>query len=211
MTYKLTAVEPDIFLIEAEPYQLAMMLWRATEFRESPAFAGKVPTLAEYMEWYAATGEGSFTYPKDWVGFNVSLEDLQLVNQQIRDVNHHDDLMQDIQNEIERQTQFFGQPVSIIGIKPGDTETLKHEMAHAYYAVRPTYKDGVHALLASLSARQVNRGCHAIAQMGYNPERTIDEFQAYASTGLVEELKGKISQKVCARFERHFRTWNADR
>lgn len=205
---KLTRIQPDIFHIEAAPYPLAMMFWRATEFKESPKFAGTVRPLTEYMEWYAgAYGEGVFTYPEDWHGFNIELQDLRDVDAKIPDLNHHDVAMRRVREQIEAQCVATGK-VSIIGTRPGDDATFQHEMAHAFYAVRPEYKARARELITEIAPTQYVKIKRAIEKLGYHGDAVDDELQAYASTGLDEDLVGKISKKTCQKFEAHFKQWS---
>src|SRR5215468_649159 len=51
-------------------YELTSTFLRVQEHYESPKFHGRVFTLEQYMDWYAAR-HGNFTYYQDWSGFNV--------------------------------------------------------------------------------------------------------------------------------------------
>lgn len=55
-----------------DSWDLAMTFLRMQEWYESPKFHHKHFTLEAYMRWYQkAYGKGTFSYPKDWTGFNV--------------------------------------------------------------------------------------------------------------------------------------------
>ena len=60
-----------IFLVRFRTqHELAATFLRFQEHYESRRFRGRVFTLEQFMDWYAATF-GAFTYYQDWSGFNV--------------------------------------------------------------------------------------------------------------------------------------------
>src|SRR5438105_13952294 len=64
-------VAAGIYLLRFKTqYELASTFLRIQEHYESPYFSGKIFSLEQYMDWYAAR-TGSFTYYEDWSGFNV--------------------------------------------------------------------------------------------------------------------------------------------
>ncbi len=73
--YTLKEVRPRLFVVTfASQYDLAMMFCRAQEYYESecPKFHLNTFTRLEHMRWYAGKhGNGAFTYPDDYIGFNV--------------------------------------------------------------------------------------------------------------------------------------------
>lgn len=74
MGKKGTRMRGVIHVVIPDSWDLAMTFLRMQEWYESPnpKFARKHFTLEEYMRWYQkAYGNGAFTYPKDWTGFNV--------------------------------------------------------------------------------------------------------------------------------------------
>ena len=64
-------VAKGIYLLSLKTqYELAATFLRVQEHYESPKFHGRIFSLEQYMDWYAAR-YGNFTYYKDWSGFNV--------------------------------------------------------------------------------------------------------------------------------------------
>jgi hypothetical protein len=64
-------VADAIYLLRFETqYEITSSFLRIQEHYESPHFSGRVFTLEEFMDWYAAE-YGAFTYLEDWSGFNV--------------------------------------------------------------------------------------------------------------------------------------------
>ena len=53
-------------------YDLTMHFFRYQEYYESPKFKQSNIQLVDLMDWYSKNmGDGIFTYPKDWSGFNL--------------------------------------------------------------------------------------------------------------------------------------------
>jgi hypothetical protein len=72
----LKEVVKDIFHLEfPTPYLAGATLMRFQEYYESPKFHGKIFTLEEYMDYYAAK-HGGFTYCEDFIGYNFPSETL---------------------------------------------------------------------------------------------------------------------------------------
>ena len=73
--YNLKEIHPNIWLVSMEnTYDLAMTFCRVQEFYESPfkEIRGKHFDMTEFQRLYSMRlGEGLFTYPHDWAGFNV--------------------------------------------------------------------------------------------------------------------------------------------
>jgi hypothetical protein len=78
INYKLKEIYNRIFLVTIkDQYDLAMTFCRLQEYYESPfkQVRGKTFTMTEFQRMYAKKfGDGVFTYPVDWAGFNVSGE-----------------------------------------------------------------------------------------------------------------------------------------
>jgi hypothetical protein len=68
-------VKPFIYCVEVDDnYDRAMLFCRYQEFYESPykQFRGKPFTWMEYMRFYKNSWKKNvFTYPEDWVGYNI--------------------------------------------------------------------------------------------------------------------------------------------
>src|ERR1043166_6690987 len=66
-------ISDAIYLLRFETlYELSSTFLRIQEHYESPHFHGRVFTLEQFMDWYAAKNEKKeFSYFEDWDGFNV--------------------------------------------------------------------------------------------------------------------------------------------
>lgn len=153
---------------------------RFQEHYESPEFAGKVFTLEEFMDWYAAT-RGAFTYCEDWSGFNLPSS----VFAPFR-AGKFDPLTR---KEAWLLGLFDGieEPFYVIGTVEGG-DALGHEIVHGLFSTAPGYADEVRATLAThpLPAMRL-----ALGKMGYAEHVFDDELNAYLLTGLSKELVGK--------------------
>src|ERR1019366_973309 len=74
MKYTIKEIKSNIFLVKFKlQYDLCLTFLRYQEFYESPnkRFRNHSFTIIDFMSWYSsAFGNGIFTYPNDWNGFN---------------------------------------------------------------------------------------------------------------------------------------------
>jgi hypothetical protein len=194
MKYKIKQIVGGIFVSEFENnYDLAMTFLRYQEFYESanPKFKGKHFTIIDFMEWYSReNGNGVFTYPNDWAGFNIpvniisKVQSKNLSHNYIPDWNKYDDVMLDILIPIET-TRGIGQEQGsyLIGIVKGSKSVMRHEIAHGLYHVYSDYKTGMNKLYSNLSVASKNLLNSKFKAMGYHKSVWKDEAQAYLSTG----------------------------
>lgn len=186
--YILSEVRPQIFLLSFDNYyDMAMQFCRYQEFYESSSvkFRGKSFEIFDFMKWYSNKyGKGSFTYPKDWAGFNIPGDIvLQVNNLGISDFNKYDQEMQDIYNKcIVKYDKFY-----LIGAV-GSRAALKHEIAHGFFYTTPQYKKDMTKLVKNLDPDIQKSMKSILRRMGYATKVLIDECQAYLSTGLPREF-----------------------
>lgn len=171
-------------------YDLSMIFWRAQEFYESanPNFRGKNFSLLEYMDWYAKTYSdiGAFTYPHDYVGYNIPGEKILQCYTMHEERTPYDKFMLSLTKEI-----FFeqdGGKFYLIGAKKGDVKTINHELAHAYFYVDNEYKNQMTSLVQALPKKKEVFNV-LLEHFLYDKSVLIDETQAFFSTGLVDTLK----------------------
>lgn len=110
------------------------MFLRYQEYYESPNphFRGKNFEILEFMEWYSKKhGNGVFTYPADWGGFNIPAHVIpNLWKQGIWDRNLYDYEMWTLYEKcLKKYTdgQFY-----FIGVS-GDGQAIRHEIAHGFF------------------------------------------------------------------------------
>lgn len=188
-TFELQEIRPKIFLMLFENhYDLAMHFVRYQEFYESPSpeYRGKKFELLNFMRWYAFTyGNGVFTYPEDWAGFNIPGYIIKEVwDLGISDRNQYDYEMLQIYRECcdKSDGNFY-----LIGTEIKSEEsaiTLKHEIAHGFFYTTPEYKKEMTKLVKKLSEELRQYLNNELKELGYTPKVYIDETQAYMATGL---------------------------
>ena len=99
---------PHIYHLDfGTQYELTMHFLRAQEYYESPKFYKQIFTFMDYMDWYSKVhGKGSFTYTKDWTGFNVpswALTEVYDREVYLPDRNRYDTLMGTLVDQIRHE------------------------------------------------------------------------------------------------------------
>lgn len=194
---------PGIYVLNFKTqYELCMSFVRMQEFYESPKFRGKYFTLEEYIDyWSKEFGNGSFTYPSVWNGFNIpgkviydwfekftnirpKEEDIVIqINKLIKKevVNPH--------MEADRCLEYY-KKIYIIGAhgedgKESSNHIIEHELAHAMYYFYSEYRENCQKLLKKVSKKDYNNAKKLLLKQGYENRVIDDELQAYFSAEVV--------------------------
>ena len=199
-------------------YDLAMHFLRYQEYYESPKWYCRIFALTEFMEWYAKEqGNGVFSYPDDWSGFNVPSWVVWQVNDAtLPDPNAYDDWMRATTRMICRREG--NHPFYLIGTsnqthvdsEESEKSVLQHEIAHALYTVEPGYGGQVDKLISEWENKDKGRLENAksiLIEMGYHESTVNDEIHAYCATGLCTELQGSISKEEMRPFRKLLDKW----
>lgn len=190
---QLKEIYPQIFLLTfSKLYDLAMHFLRYQEYFESPAFKGKLFSIIDFMEWYSEKhGEGSFTYPVDWAGYNIPGKIIkEVMDKGIPDFNKYDATMQKIYSHCNKSYPDF----YLIGtLENPKTTTFEHELAHALYYLNPEYKNDMDSIIEKMDKKEKKLLIKRFKEMGYHKSVFIDEIQAYSVSNrkkkFVEVLK----------------------
>src|ERR1017187_1315957 len=143
VSFKIKEVKPRVFCLTfKECYDLSMFFLRYQEHYESPnpKFRGKQFELLDFMEWYAkkSNGDGCFTYPSDWGGFNIPAHVVWTVhNYPMNDRNLYDYEMWEVYKKCLQKYpdgKFY-----LIGVY-GNGSSLRHEVAHGFFYTIPEYR-----------------------------------------------------------------------
>jgi len=191
MEFTFSEILPNIYLFLFEQqYDLCMAFVRLAELDESTndKFNNKYFSLEEYMEWYAqAHGDGAFTYPKDWRGFNIPGKTFKKWYYMFKDK------LRPCEKEIVKKIMKLYKKIGddefdkIYFIATfngyGMNATIKHEIAHAIYDQNVDYKKAVHRLLLDMPKDEKARMKKRLLDIGYSKQNIIDEMNAYLSTG----------------------------
>jgi hypothetical protein len=163
-----TKLADGIYLVRFRTqYELAASFLRVQEHYESPRFSGRVFTLEQYMDWYAAR-YGAFTYYQDWAGFNVPSTALRPFYQ-----GKFDPLLAKEKRLLRLLKSLRGR-FYVIGIY--ENEDLTHELAHALFFTDADYRHAVRAAMRRYDTSALKR---QIAKAGYARHVLPDEVHAY--------------------------------
>ena len=121
-------------------YELASTFLRVQEHYESPRFHGRIFTLEEYMDWYAAENGKLYATTRTGSGFNVPSNGVCSrfsMASSIRSSEKEKRLLGLFQRTC--SGRFY-----VIGIfDEGHKGSLTHELAHALFFVDQGYRDAV--------------------------------------------------------------------
>lgn len=206
MKYKIKAVRPDVFaVVVPNDYDRGMLFWRVQEFYESPSkkFRGSSFSVWDYAKWYAGKYGGGFSYPVDFVGFNLPL----VVAKKCYEVNEPETPYDREMQSIVESIFVNGERQYIIGAGSLKGDTFDHEMAHAMYYTDMVYRNEMDGVTDSLSGPVSDRLRRNIRKIGYHSAVVRDEIQAYMSTEISEKVCGGVRGKreLHRRYKRVFR------
>ena len=139
------------------------------------------------------TGNGSFSYTSDYIGFNIPDRVLRILdNKSIKDFNKYDEVMREIRNRIhklDKNSNKIGIPYYLIGVsnteKNEPYRALKHEIAHAMYYLNKQYKNEIDELLNTIPNKKRELMKKQLKRHGYSISVFDDETQAYLATGII--------------------------
>jgi hypothetical protein len=182
-------------------YELTSTFLRVQEHYESPEFHGRIFTLEQYMDWYAAQ-YGNFTYYQDWMGFNVPSTAFQPFFEAKFDplTVKEKRLLGLFKNLRER---FY-----VIGIcDSGVKGTLTHELAHALFFTDTDYRQAVRRAMVGYDTSALEK---QLAEAGYASHVIPDETQAYliapsGKLGAASRALAPLRRKLRALFRQHSR------
>jgi hypothetical protein len=196
--YKINEIYDNIYhCIIDDRYDLAMTFCRIQEFYESSfsEIRGKVFSMIEFQRMYSKKyGEGAFTYTNDWAGFNVPSTVIWNLyyGSKIKDFNEYDLVFQKIIDEISfKNTEKY----YLIGTMSEDTETINHEVAHAFYCLNPKYRSKSNKILSKLDKGTYQQLEKVLVSIGYTKKVIKDEINAYLSTGTHPPEDLKLNKK----------------
>lgn len=180
-------------------YELAATFLRVQEHYESPQFHGRVFTLEQYMDWYAAR-HGNFTYYQDWSGFNVPSTAFR---------PFYEGRFDPLSKKEKRLLGLFknlSRPFYVIGIYDGGKDgTLTHELAHALFFIDAVYR---HAVRKAMDGYDTSGLEKQLARAGYAGHVIADEVQAYlvapsGKLGAASRPLQPLRRKLRALFRQH--------
>lgn len=188
-----------IAVVVPDDYDRAMFFWRVQEFYESPSlrFRDAKFSVWDYARWYAKKNGGCFSYPKDFVGFNLPL----VVAKKCYEINPVE-TPYDVEMKALVDSLFVnGERKYLIGAESLKGSTFDHELAHGLYYVDVEYRNSMDDITRSLPKASLAAFRKNLTRIGYCSSVFKDEIQAYMST----ESNPKISKGVSNKRELHRR------
>jgi hypothetical protein len=182
-------------------YELAATFLRVQEYYESPRFRGRIFSLEQYMDWYAAR-HGSFTYYQDWSGFNIPSTALQPF------FDGKFDPLSEKEKQLLRLFKGLKQQFYVIGVfDRGAGNELVHELAHALFFTDAAYRTAVRTAMRGYDTTAIAK---QLTQAGYAKQVIPDETQAYlvapsGGLGAAARSLGPLRKKLRALFHEHAR------
>ena len=211
-------LRPNIFGVSIEDnYDRALLFCRYQEFYESPIkkIRGKFFTLPTLMREYKNyTDMDTFTYPRDWAGYNIPSHILwRAYDTFYKDRNEYDKVMSDIIYFCENYPLRFNKPRTkwyLIGADSFDSNIMNHEIAHGLYYTNKEYKKNCDKLISKIKKSDYNLMKKILFEIGYSDDKKIidDEIQAYISTGLHGNFSGDRIKKYQKEFIENFKKFN---
>jgi len=207
MKYRTKEIIPNIFaIVIPNDYERAMLFCRVQEFYESPSkkFRDNKFSIWDYFRWYSES-KGCFSYPKDFVGFNLPL----IVAKKCYEINDIETPYDKAMKEIIDGLFVNGTRQYLIGVDSLKNTTFDHEMAHALYYTDLQYKSEMDEITLSISDSDMNKFKRNLKQIGYCSAVVKDEIQAYMATEISRKAargvvnKKKLHQKYRAVFKRY--------
>ena len=167
-----------------------MLFCKVQEYYESPykSIRNKHFTLLEFMELYTKkVGDGIFTYPQDWGGFNFPSEIARKCLFFAKETTIYDKILKNIYRKCQKLAN--NQTFYIIGVDKVKSGIMDHEIAHGMYYTDAIYKSKSDSLTSSLPEKTKKYLTDYLLSIGYTKEVIDDEIQAYMSTGLPPDVK----------------------
>lgn len=197
-------MKSSIYLIESRTRQdLAAVFMRFQEYYESPEFKGRVFSVDDFFHWY--TGKfGSFSYSKDWYGFNIPGTVLApFKNGDFNPLTPGEQRLIDFCSGIDESSYIIGATPSAEYFK----ETIQHEFVHGVFYTNSEYRREVASCINDFNIQTVRNG---LLKMGYCGDVVIDEtnayilvepdtIQQYSSVGSTKKLREQLD-KIFTKF-----------
>jgi hypothetical protein len=187
MKFKVKEIRPNIIAVAiADNYDRAMLFWRVQEFYESPCkrFRGGKFSIWDYARWYSRK-TGCFSYPKDFVGFNLPL----VVAKKCYETNSMETPYDEEMSSLINSLFVNGERQYLIGAESFKGGIFEHELAHALYYTDVGYKLEMDNLTKSIPKKSLAVFRKNLLKLGYHAGVVKDEVQAYMAT--------EVNEKIC--------------
>jgi hypothetical protein len=195
-------IKPRIFVVTVKnDYDRSMLFCRYQEYYESPhsMFYRKFFTLEEFMKIYSKKRKTSFfSYPLDWIGFNIPSEVLIESHNLFKNSgSFYDDIMGQIISFCKKEINDDSKNWYLIGTDKLNSKILKHEISHGFYYTNVDYKKNMDKIIKKIDNEDFLLMKKKLILMGYRNEKKIiyDEIQAYMSSYKLPSWSDNIYMK----------------
>ena len=172
-----------VFIVSADSaVELGRIFLRIQEFYESPnkEFKNQLFTVSRFKQWYRKNfgKRKKFTYYTDFCGYNVPGNAVKKFFSMYFMASKLNRYETDLFNLIFKAAgDGFPEKFYLIGILEKDFNTLNHELHHAFFYLRSSYKSRI---LKALGSTRCYRGLKAYLIKSMYSEATLkDELAAY--------------------------------
>jgi len=179
--------------------ELTLTMCRPQEYYEcdSSKLRNKVFTFEKLLDYYMDE-DGYLQYFSIWSGFNIPSNVLE-------DFFSKFDLSKREQKLYNVTRPYSDKPYYFIATKKNDTDTIRHELVHAYYYLNPSYKQSANILVKHMRSDLRKALTAGLKEKGYANNVIVDEINAYMATSgtkyLRDEFELEVSKKDVKPFE----------
>lgn len=212
MKYKLKEIAPKIFaVIVPDRYDRAMLFCRVQEFYESAGvkFKDSKFSVWDYFKWYSNKYKtGCFSYPKDFVGFNLPL----IVAKKCYSMNDIETPYDKEMHKIIDKLFVNGERQYLIGVDSLKTSTFAHELAHGLYYTDIEYANSMNEITRLIPKSTLRKFKKNLRTIGYCRDVMDDEIQAYMATEINKKItKGILNKKqIHEKYRKVFKKYKKD-
>lgn len=170
--------------------ELTLTMCRPQEFYEcnSSKLRGKIFTFERLIDHYI-DNDGDLLYFSIWSGFNIPSIVLE-------DFFNKFELSKREQKLYNVTRPYSDKPYYFIASKDNDTETLRHELVHAYYYLNPVYKQAANTLVKHMRTDLRSKLTQGLKKKGYANGVIVDEINAYMATSSTKYLNNEFELNV---------------
>jgi hypothetical protein len=216
---RIVKLSENIFhFVTDSQYELCSSFLRPEEFYESP-FAdiqGQFFTLDKFMDKYAESKNGVFTYFDDWAGFNIPGDSLIAFHSKF--CTTFTDKEKFIFDAIEGFIRFNNKNFFIMATLDNSVaETNRHELAHGLYYLDTEYRVRCDLLYYSMPENARDAINTRLLDDGYALPKLKDECQAYLSTSQIGEImsdfhftRDTVPLNIIVEYQDHFNEKSAN-
>lgn len=216
--YKIKKLTDKIVAIEVpDDWDRAMLFLRAQEYYESgsPLFKGKDFDIWDYIKWYSKNmnQSGDFSYPNDWVGFNLPVKVIaNCLDGQKTTKTPYDEFMEELLYILINRYDVSEDEGYVIGVKKFKGREFLHEISHALWYTNSEYQKRAKELIKIVPDFAIESMTNRLKAMGYAKSVIPDEITAHCSTGdmlfILSCNNATLAKEIYApRFEKLFKEY----